>query len=155
MVLLIMFERSLDKPIRYLISGIRAIAGDDLSFRFKTDRKDEFGQVAESFDQMAARIETQQTELRDAGEYLEGVVENSTDFIITVNPEGVIEMVNRGAEQGLGYQREELIGRSIDLLFADPRERDTAIARLDGPGQRNQLRNALYYKGQNNQARSF
>jgi PAS domain S-box-containing protein len=131
MALWIMFKQSLDKPIRYMISGIRAIAGDDLSFRFKTDRKDEFGQVEKSFNQMAARIEAQQTELRDAGEYLEGVVENSADFIITVSPEGVIEMVNRGAEQGLGYQREELIGKPIDLLFADPRERDTAIARLE------------------------
>jgi PAS domain S-box-containing protein len=131
MALWLMFKQSLDKPIRHMISGIRAITGEDLSFRFKTDRKDEFGQVEKSFDQMAARIEAQQTELRDAREYLEGVVENSADFIITVNLEGVIEMVNRGAEQGLGYQREELIGKPIDLLFADPSERDTAIARLE------------------------
>jgi methyl-accepting chemotaxis protein len=61
--LLIMFERSLNKPIRYMISGIRALAENDLSFRFRTDRKDEFGQVEESFDQMASRIELQSKEL--------------------------------------------------------------------------------------------
>jgi PAS domain S-box-containing protein len=126
----ITFEQSLNKPIRYMISGIRAIAGGDFSFRFRTDRKDEFGQVEESFDDMAARIEAHRTELRDAREYLEGIFENSADFIITVSPEGLIDTVNRGAEQGLGYQREELVGRPIDILFADPRERDTAIAKL-------------------------
>ena len=47
MALLIMFERSLGKPIRYMISGIQAVAGDDLSFRFRTDREDEFGLVEE------------------------------------------------------------------------------------------------------------
>jgi PAS domain S-box-containing protein len=127
----IMFQQSLDKPIRYMISGIRAIAGDDLSFRFRTDRRDEFGLVEESFDQMATRIQAQQTELRAAREYLEGIVENSADFIITVNNKGLIETVNRGAEQALGYEREELIGKPIELLFADPRERDVAVAKLE------------------------
>jgi PAS domain S-box-containing protein len=126
----IMFERTLSRPIRYMLSGIQAIAGNDLSFRFKTDRKDEFGLVEESFDHMAARIEAHQTELRDAREYLEGIVENSADLIITVNPQGLIQTFNRGAEQALGYEREELIGQRIELLFADPRERDVAITKL-------------------------
>jgi PAS domain S-box-containing protein len=131
MALWIMFKQTLDKPIRHMIGGIQAIAGSDLSFRFKTRRSDEFGMVEESFDHMASRIQAQQTELRDAREYLEGIVENSADIIITVNPEGLIQTVNRGAEQALGYQREELIGEPIELLFADPREREVAIARLD------------------------
>jgi PAS domain S-box-containing protein len=126
----IMFERTLSRPIRYMLSGIQAIAGNDLSFRFKTDRKDEFGLVEESFDHMAARIQAHQTELRDAREYLEGIVENSADLIITVNPQGLIQTVNRGAEQALGYEREELIGQRIERLFADPRERDVAITKL-------------------------
>jgi PAS domain S-box-containing protein len=131
LALSIMFQRSLGRPIRYMISGIQAVAGDDLSFRFRTDREDEFGLVEESFDHMASQIEAQQTELRAGREYLEGIVENSADFIITVNNESRIETVNRGAEQALGYQREELIGEPIELLFADPGERDVAIGRLE------------------------
>jgi PAS domain S-box-containing protein len=127
----ITFEQSLGKPIRYMISGIQSVSADDLSFRFRTDREDEFGLVEESFDQMASRIETQQTELRAGREYLEGIVENSADFIITVNPEGLIETFNRGAEQALGYRREELIGRPVEVLFADPREREVAIGKLE------------------------
>ena len=131
MALWIMFRQTLGKPIREMAAGIQAVAGTNLSFRFKTHRKDELGLVEESVDDMAARIQAHQTELRDAREYLEGIVENSADIIITVNPEGLIQTVNRGAEQALGYPREELIGRRIEILFADPRERDVAIARLE------------------------
>ena len=131
MALWIMFKQTLGRPIREMAAGIQAIAGHDLSFRFNTSRNDEFGLVEESVDHMAARIQAHQTELRDAREYLEGIVENSADIIITVNLKGFIQTVNRGAEQTLGYQREELIGQRIELLFADPRERDLAIARLE------------------------
>jgi PAS domain S-box-containing protein len=127
----VMFKQTLGKPIRQMAAGIQAIAANDLTFRFKTDRNDEFGLVEESVDHMTARIQTHQDELRDAREYLEGIVENSADIIITVNPEGFIQTVNRGAEEALDYRREELIGQRIELLFADPRERDVAIARLE------------------------
>lgn len=130
MALWIMFDRALGKPIRYLLSGIGAIAGNNLAFRFRTARNDEFGTVQGSFDSMAERIQAHQNELREAMEYLEGIVENSADMIITVTPGGLIQTVNRGAEQALGYRREELIGQRIELLFADPSERESAIARL-------------------------
>jgi PAS domain S-box-containing protein len=126
----IMFNQTLTKPIRHMLTGIQAIAGNDLAFRFRSERQDEFGLVEISFDTMAATIQAHQIELRDAMEYLEGIFENSADIIITVNPAGLIQTVNRGAEKALGYSREELIGQRIELLFADPRERDVAIARL-------------------------
>ena len=39
----------------------------------------------------------------------------TTDIIITVNSEGRIETVNRGAEHALEYRREELIGEQIEM----------------------------------------
>jgi PAS domain S-box-containing protein len=130
MALWLMFETALARPIRALLKGIRALARDNLAFRFKTDRKDEFGLVGRSFNQMAARLQWQQNELRYATEYLEGIVENSADIIITVNLKGRIETANRGAEMALGYRKDEMIGQPIEMLFADPRERDAAIAKL-------------------------
>jgi PAS domain S-box-containing protein len=79
---------------------------------------------------MTARIQTHRNEIRSAMDYVSGIVESSADMIISVTPDGHIETFNRGAEQALGYSRAEVIGRPIKTLFADPRDRDVAVARL-------------------------
>ncbi len=126
----ILFRRIFEKPVRDLIAGTRRIAKRDLNFQFPEDRSDEIGLLQKSFNAMTSRLRAHQTELLDTMEYLEGIVENSADIIITVNPEGLIQTFNRGAEQVLGYKRDEVIGKRIETLFADPREREVAIARL-------------------------
>jgi two-component system sensor histidine kinase AtoS len=98
---------------------------------------------------MTARDQAHRDELRSAMEYLGGIIENSADIIITVTPDGFIETFNRGAEEALGYSRAEVIGRPIETLFADPRERDIAIARLaDSDNVRNYETRFLAKDGQ-------
>jgi len=75
-----------------------------------------------------------QDELRHAKEYLEGMVENSADMIITTNSEGLIETFNRGGEELLGYSREEVIGTHIESLYVDPSERQAAAVTLEQTG---------------------
>ena len=125
-----MVSRLLERPIRELIEGTGRVAAHQLDFRFACNRDDEIGVLQESFNAMTARIQASQEELRGAKEYLEGIVEHAADIIITVNPEGLIETFNQGAERALGYSREEVIGEQIETLFADPHERDVAIAQL-------------------------
>jgi two-component system sensor histidine kinase AtoS len=81
---------------------------------------------------MATRIEIQQNELLRTLESLQGIVENTADLVITVGRKDLIRTFNRGAEQILEYRRGEVIGRRIQMLLADPEERDTALARLQG-----------------------
>jgi PAS domain S-box-containing protein len=126
----LIFRRSLNRPLRRMVSGLGILAAGDLTYRFPARRKDEIGLAEESFNRMASRLQAHQAELKDAMEYLEGIVENSADLIITVSPEGLINTFNRGAEETLGYRREEVVGRPIETLFADPSERDIAMARL-------------------------
>ncbi len=125
-----MFVRLLEKPINELIAGTHRIAASHLDFRFEGKRTDEIGTLEKSFNAMAARIQDHRDELRTTMEYLSGIVENSPDIIVTATPEGFIETFNRGAERALGYSRVEMIGRQVETLFADPREREVAIARL-------------------------
>jgi PAS domain S-box-containing protein len=77
-----------------------------------------------------APTEARMTERPYAREYLEGIVENSADIIITVSPRGRIETFNRGAEQSLGYHRDEVIGRRIELIFAREQDRRIALRQL-------------------------
>ncbi len=124
------FNRYLGKSFRILLKGIGRIADNDLAFRFKEGRKDEIGILARSFNSMTTRILAHQEELRSATEYLEGIIESSADMIITVNPSGRIQTFNRGAEETLGYRRDEIVGQRVEGLFANPSERNVAIARL-------------------------
>jgi PAS domain S-box-containing protein len=80
---------------------------------------------------MTSELSSTLMELTNAREHLQAVVENSADIIITVDPTGLITTFNPGAKKILGYDREEVVGRRIEMLFAEPSERDTAIAQLD------------------------
>jgi len=126
----LMFRRILGRPINDLIAGTRRLAEGDLNFRFPAERGDEIGELEASFNTMTASICEHQSELRNAMEYLEGVIETSADIIITVTPRRVIQTFNRGAERALGYRRDEVEGKRIEILFADPKDRDRAINEL-------------------------
>ncbi len=130
--LVLMFRWFLAKPLQYLVAGVENLAGGNLEFRFPSGRTDEIGLVENSFNNMATQIQNQQREIRRGLEYLQGIVENTADLVITVNTKGLIETFNRGAEQALGYRRYEVIGKKVEMLFAEPSERDAAIAKLQG-----------------------
>jgi PAS domain S-box-containing protein len=129
-VLTLVLRRTLARPLHRVVNGLGALGSGELSYRFDVQRDDEIGLVERSANRLAGRIERQQREIRRALEYLEAIVENTADLVITVNRSGLIQTFNRGAEQALGYERNEVIGRPVEMLFADPRERQLAIARL-------------------------
>jgi len=126
-----MTERLLGRRIRALREGALRLAEHDFTFRFGDSTGDGLSQLAGAFDNMTSELSSTLTELMNAKEHLQAVVENSADIIITVDPTGLVTTFNPGAEQILGYNREEVIGRRIEMLFADPRERDAAITQLE------------------------
>lgn len=117
-------NRLVGAPLRVLTDGVRRVTAADFNFRFSEGGNDEFADLALEFNKMIRQS-------KRTSEYLEGIVEDSADIIITVDPEGIIRKFNTGAERILGYARDEVIGKRIEMLFADPSERDTAIAQLD------------------------
>lgn len=125
-----MIDRLVGKRIRTLKAGAQRVAQKDLSFRFGDPRGDGLAQLSGTFDETVSELSATLLELTSTKEYLEGIVESSADIIITVDPAGLIRTVNTGAEQALGYDREEVIGKRIEVLFAEPRERDAAIEQL-------------------------
>jgi len=119
----VLASRLLERPIRSISQGMRKLGEEDIGFRFDLEKNAEFATLAESFNAMADKLEATLEELRDTRDYFEGIVENSADMIVTVNPGGYVYTFNRGAEDALGYTREEMIGRRVDVLFAEPAER--------------------------------
>jgi PAS domain S-box-containing protein len=125
-----MTDRLVGSRIRALRAGAQRLADHDYDFRFGDTKRDGLAQVEEVFDGITSEYSTTYSELLNTQEYLQEIVENSPDMIITVDPTGLIDSFNRGAEEILGYSRDEVVGRRIEMLFADPRERDVAIEQL-------------------------
>ncbi|UCF35708.1 MAG: PAS domain S-box protein [Acidobacteriota bacterium] len=124
-------QRLISDRISRLTDGIRRVTNSDFDFRFREDGEDEFSILAASFNEMTGQLSSTVRQLRRTREYLEGIIENSADLIITVDPEGLIRTFNAGAERILGYKRDEVIGERVEMLFSDPRERDLAIQQLE------------------------
>ncbi|MDP8205810.1 MAG: ATP-binding protein [Candidatus Electryonea clarkiae] len=120
----------LSNEMNKLADGMNKLADKEFDFRLDENEKDDFGMLASSFNDMAEMLSLSQSELEKTRDYLQGILESSGDIIITVFPSGKIRTFNKGAENALGYRRVDIIGEPIEILFADPHERDAAIEKL-------------------------
>jgi PAS domain S-box-containing protein len=120
----------INRPIHKLIDGMNRLANKEYDYRLPDSPSEEFGTVTSSFNEMASMLSTSLNELKKNQDYLRSILESSADLIITVNPSERIQTINTGAEKVLGYSRQEVIGRPIQMLFADPHEREIAIEKL-------------------------
>jgi PAS domain S-box-containing protein len=125
------FVRSfIKRPIRRLAKDMDKLAEKDIDFRRDEDGMDEFGSLAGSFNDIASILSSFITELDKTRDYLHGILESSADIRITVTPSGNIRTFNTGAENALGYRRRDVIGKPVETLFVDPRDRQEAIEKL-------------------------
>jgi PAS domain S-box-containing protein len=59
-------------------------------------------------------------ELRQKQEINAGIINSATDAIVTINEDHIIVGYNKGAEQILGYTREEALGQDLKLIIPPP-----------------------------------
>lgn len=59
-------------------------------------------------------------DLRIAKEYAETLINSSLDMIIAVDQDRRIVEFNRAAEKTFGYDKAEVLGQPVDVLYADP-----------------------------------
>ncbi len=70
-------------------------------------------------------------------DYAESLVRSSLDMIISVDLDRRIIEFNPAAEAAFGYRRDEMLGKPVDVLYADPvsgskLSRQAALARFQG-----------------------
>ncbi len=70
--------------------------------------------VEEAFDKQRL-----QRELRESEERYRGMVETSTEAIVSINEEGVIIQWNKAASRIFGYIKNEVMGKPIDILVTE------------------------------------
>jgi len=60
--------------------------------------------------------------LKASQEYTRNIIDSSLDMIIAVDMDRYIVEFNKAAQETFGYRPEEVLGKHVDMLYADPRE---------------------------------
>jgi len=71
-----------------------------------------------------ARDITQQLKLHAASQIANTILESTDDAIVSKNLQGVVTSWNRGASRVFGYSEQEMIGRTLDVIFPADRKNE-------------------------------
>ena len=85
LALVVLLVRGLRAPLAELLQGTRTLAEGDLSHRINVSGRDEFAELGQSFNAMAADLQAHQKALQDAHANLETIVEERTEELRQAN----------------------------------------------------------------------
>lgn len=114
-ILGLVFSKSISNPIIKLTQSTQKIAAGDLDQKIKIDSKDEIGDLAASFNKMAEDLGSSMV----SRDYMDNILQSMINSLVVLDPNGVIQTVNKATERMLGYKKEELIGLKIETLFTN------------------------------------
>ncbi|MBK9940992.1 MAG: PAS domain S-box protein [Kouleothrix sp.] len=101
------------RTVRRLDAAAQRMSAGDMSGLVQLDSRDELGQVARSFNQVASALIATSAQRQ-------AVLDNAVDAIITVDDTGQIDSCNPAAERVFGYGTAELLGGPIARLIPAP-----------------------------------
>ncbi len=114
------FPYVLTSPISSLTEGIQQISKKNYHYRIHLDRKDEFGQMADSFNDMAERLEyfesSNLNKIIFEKTRAEAVINSLKEASIGIDKNGIILFANDQALQLLGMQAKDVVGKPVDEI---------------------------------------
>lgn len=114
-----LIQRNILEPIRELTRGTRRLAKGDYSYRLAVNSQDEIGALAQSFDQMAAKLEIRTVELESTQRRLLDIIEFLPDATFVIDRERKVIAWNRSIEEMTKIPKEEILGKG-DHAYAIP-----------------------------------
>lgn len=124
------------RPVGRVVQAAQRLIAGDYSARVQDPpRHCEIAELAAAFDSMAASAQSHTAMLQAANATLEqrvsertaqlaaseahfrAILESAADGIVIVDHQGLIQMVNAAALDMFGYHKDELMGKSVDLLM--------------------------------------
>ncbi|MCL5959265.1 MAG: cell wall metabolism sensor histidine kinase WalK, partial [Chloroflexi bacterium] len=101
------------RPLKQLTVMARSIAGGHLNQRVHVSLRDEVAELAEAFNEMAARLGETLQAISTEKSKLEVILANMADAVLLTDQGGRVTLVNPAGEQLLGIKRTEVLGRSL------------------------------------------
>lgn len=114
------FPAVLTGPINSITEGIREIGKKNYRHRIHLERKDEFGQMADAFNNMAERLEyfesSNLNKIIFEKTRAEAVINSLKEASIGIEKNGIILFANDQALQLLGMQAKDIIGKPVEEI---------------------------------------
>ena len=117
MVVAVLIARSITQPIGEMREQALRIAKGDYSRKVVVKGKDELGQLAITFNQLAERIEETQEAMESERNRLDSVLTHMTDGVVATDRRGKVITINEMALSLLNVTQEQAIGQSILTLL--------------------------------------
>ncbi|MFC1837109.1 HAMP domain-containing protein [Thermodesulfobacteriota bacterium] len=111
--------RALEKPIKKLVDGTNRLAEGDWTHRVTVNTRDEIGQLAKSFNDMAEKLKISRQKLIAAKAYTDNIIRSMSNSLLVVNRDQTIRAANQATYDLLGYSEDELIGKPFSMIFAE------------------------------------
>ena len=112
------------RPVNALVAGTRRLASGELGHRIPPSSRDEIGELAGSFNDMAEALSTSHNALEESARLYRDLFDNAQDIVYTTDMSMKSTSVNKAAIEYTGYSAQELIGKSFyDLLAQEDADR--------------------------------
>jgi PAS domain S-box-containing protein len=115
---LALMARRISQPIVKLAAAAKSMSRGDLSTRVNVRASGEIRMLVDGFNRMAQDLE--QTTV--SKNYLDDIINSVSDPVIVTDPRGTISRCNPATHSLLGYADEELLGRTLDVVFSGEKE---------------------------------
>ncbi len=117
---LLNFPSVITRPVNQLTAAIKAIGEKKYDQRIYVETKDEFGNLANAFNEMAEKLEyfesSNLNKLMFEKSRAEAVINSLKDASIGIDKDNTILFANKQALQLLGLQSEEIVGRNVNEI---------------------------------------
>ena len=108
----------ISSPVKRITAATREVAAGNLDTLLEIERRDEIGDLANSFNKMTEDL--RRTTI--SKDYVDNIIGSMNDTLVVVDLEAKITNVNRATCELLGYEEDELIGKDINLIVPQEEE---------------------------------
>ena len=118
-LLAIQISRATTEPVKKLTQMSKRIAEGELDQEIRVPAKDEIGDLAKAFNQMATKLKEMVGLLTAERDKMTAILSNMADGILVVNGEGEVTMINRAAVGILQFSADMKLGHTFIEVVHD------------------------------------
>ncbi len=112
-----LFARTITEPLRQLVKGTEEIGRGHLEYQIEVRARDEIGQLAGAFNDMAAKRKRAEQALQESEQWLSTTLRSIGDAVIATDARGLVTLMNPVAEELTGWDEAEAVGKPLEDVF--------------------------------------